>query len=508
MPSPTSPDETAPAPRGPLGAVLAALPTGGSLSREDLRVRHVWICRLLWMHVLVVPTFGILRGVGPGHALLEGGVLIGVLALLASTRRPDDALRSLAATLGLVVSSTVLVHFSGGLIEMHVHFIVAVIVVSFYQSWRPFLVALGVVFLHHGIAGTLDPASVYNHPAALARPWLWALIHSGMILAASMACLVSWRLDEDVLDRERWAHDELAAAQRLTATGSWDWDQRNDELSWSAELHRLLQVDPSVDPPLTLFLERVHPGDRDRVSALLQSARQTTGHLDFECRILLPDGTTRTICTLGTHVAARHGPTVRMQGSCQDITERRALEAEIEYRAFHDGLTGLANRSLFMDRLEHALVARDRSNITTTVLYADLDGFKAVNDRHGHHAGDQLLVEAARRLRRCARDSDTLARLGGDEFGMILPEATVDEARKIAERIHRELAVPLMVGDEPQRIALSIGIAQATGQGCDELLREADTAMYAAKAAGKGRHETYVPGIMAGTIRTPALPTA
>jgi diguanylate cyclase (GGDEF)-like protein len=240
------------------------------------------------------------------------------------------------------------------------------------------------------------------------------------------------------------------------------------------------------------------------VGAVLQNARETGEDIDYECRILLPDGTTRTISSLGTQVSAHRGPPLKARGSCQDITERKALEAEIEYRPFHDGLTGLANRSPFMDRLEHALTVHDRSSTATTVLYADLDGLKAVNDRHGHHAGDELLIETARRLRLCARASDTLARLGGDEFAMILPGADVDDVRRVAERMHRELAAPLVVGDQPQSIAINIGIAGTNGQASDDLLREADTAMYAAKAAGRGRHETYTPGIT-GVRNTGAL---
>lgn len=119
MPPPTSAEETAPAPSRSWSAVLGPLPTGDSLSHQDWLRRHVWICRLLWAHVLLVPAYGILRGEGVDHALLEGGVLIAGLSLVASARRFDVSLRSLAATLGLVSCSALLVHFSGGLIETH-----------------------------------------------------------------------------------------------------------------------------------------------------------------------------------------------------------------------------------------------------------------------------------------------------------------------------------------------------------------------------------------------------
>lgn len=171
----------------------------------------------------------------------------------------------------------------------------------------------------------------------------------------------------------------------------------------------------------------------------------------------------------------------------------------LEHESLHDGLTGLPNRSLFTAQLELAWAHHQRHGRGLVVLNIDLDGFKLVNDRYGHQAGDELLVEAAERMRRCLRDSDTCARLGGDEFASVLPEADLHQARKVAKRLQGELTAPLIIGDNPISLQASIGIAAADPRqdGPDELLHEADLAMYAAKAAGTGRYAVYVPGLEA-----------
>lgn len=198
------------APHGWLRGAVAWLPAGDTLTVDGWHRRHRSIVGLLWAHVVLLPVYGIAIGRPAGHVVLENAVPLVACALLASSRRCSASLRAVLATLGLTLSSVALVHLSGGLIEMHFHFFVVVAVVSLYQSWRPFLVALAVVLLHHGIMGTLDPSGVYNHPAAVASPWVWALVHTGFILAESAACLVAWRLNEDALERERHAQRSLS----------------------------------------------------------------------------------------------------------------------------------------------------------------------------------------------------------------------------------------------------------------------------------------------------------
>lgn len=181
----------------------------------------------------------------------------------------------------------------------------------------------------------------------------------------------------------------------------------------------------------------------------------------------------------------------------RDVSERTRLEEELRHQAFHDSLTGLANRALFHDRLEHALDRLDQVSGAVTVLFLDLDDFKAVNDGRGHGAGDDLLRAVASRLLDTVRTGDTLARLGGDEFAVLIESDDPAVPSSMAERILDTLQLPFPYPGAGGGIRGSIGIATATNPGilADELLRDADVAMYAAKDAGKSRYEYFRPGL-------------
>lgn len=188
-------------------------------------------------------------------------------------------------------------------------------------------------------------------------------------------------------------------------------------------------------------------------------------------------------------------------GIQNDVTERRALEEELSYRAFHDPLTGLPNRSLFVDRLEHALTRAYRRGEATSVLFMDLDDFKEVNDGGGHEAGDELLVTVASRLHRCLRPEDTVCRLGGDEFVILLEDTDEAEAERLAQRILGVSGSPVELsgpeGTRRVRVTTSLGVAVFSsghdgGRTPQDLLREADAAMYRAKRRGKAGYEMSV----------------
>ena len=182
-------------------------------------------------------------------------------------------------------------------------------------------------------------------------------------------------------------------------------------------------------------------------------------------------------------------------GVATDVTDSRALEKELEYRAFHDPLTGLANRTLFSDRLEHALEHGDRRPGKVSVLFLDLDNFKDVNDGSGHAAGDELLVEVSSRLRSCARPGDTIARLGGDEFVVLLEDTDREGAMLVAERIEKKLREPFFLVDRELYTSVSIGISFGDHtEEAGDLLREADLAMYQVKREGKAAYGIFDPG--------------
>jgi diguanylate cyclase (GGDEF)-like protein len=179
--------------------------------------------------------------------------------------------------------------------------------------------------------------------------------------------------------------------------------------------------------------------------------------------------------------------------NARDTTERVRLEAQLTRQAFHDGLTDLANRALFRDRLDQALARSARSRDKLSVLLVDLDGFKQVNDSLGHDAGDDLLRQVARRFAELVRPSDTLARLGGDEFALLLDGAGEPQAVEVAGRLLDSLAESLAIAERELMLGASVGVVVHAGGPAksEDLLRHADIAMYAAKEAGRGRYEVF-----------------
>ncbi len=178
--------------------------------------------------------------------------------------------------------------------------------------------------------------------------------------------------------------------------------------------------------------------------------------------------------------------------NARDVGERKALLDQLAHQAFHDPLTGLANRALFYDRVSHALELAHRQGRAVTVLFLDLDGFKEINDTLGHAEGDHLLRMIAARLRACARATDTVARLGGDEFAVLVEDSTAPHsADRLVDRIREQMAFPFTLAGREVQISASIGSAGATGGGVDEVLRHADLAMYVAKRTEKGSHRAF-----------------
>ena len=188
------------------------------------------------------------------------------------------------------------------------------------------------------------------------------------------------------------------------------------------------------------------------------------------------------------------GRSEAVAGTARDITERKEVEDRIRRSANYDHLTGLPNRSLFRERIEHEVKHSARTGLPLALLFLDLDGFKDVNDRLGHEAGDQLLQEVAHRISACVRDTDTVARLGGDEFTVVLTEVTQPaKVDALCAKILAELEKPFVLDAGEARISASIGITLYPGDAAspEELLRRADAAMYAAKNAGRNRYHFF-----------------
>jgi diguanylate cyclase (GGDEF)-like protein/PAS domain S-box-containing protein len=273
-------------------------------------------------------------------------------------------------------------------------------------------------------------------------------------------------------------------------------DEVSSAVYMSPQVERMLGYAPEewlVDP--SFFLKLLHPGDRERVLAENERTNRSGEPFDMEYRLISRDG--RTIWVRDEAVLVKDGDRpLYWQGVMTDVTERKALEERLRHQALHDHLTGLPNRTLLMDRVSHALVRAERRETKVAVLFMDLDNFKYVNDSLGHEAGDRLLVEVAERLRDCLRAEDTVARLGGDEFAILLEDLEREqEASAVAGQVAQTLQPPILIDDREIFVTTSIGVAFGT---CREdrpevLLREADVAMYRAKAGGKDHHAVYQP---------------
>ena len=293
---------------------------------------------------------------------------------------------------------------------------------------------------------------------------------------------------------------ELVEAHKLARLGTWRMNltagARN--WNWSSEMRQLFGVDARFIPTDEVCRNLIHPADRARVAAAHE--RAAAGLVEaYEWRARCPDGIERRIWS--ELRPEREGDAiVAIRGVCQDVTERRTAEARIRHLAEHDVLTGLANRAVLLDRLGKTLAHRHRRRgvpATVAVLCVDLDGFKTVNDRYGHAAGDRILVQAADRMRALVRGSNTLARLGGDEFAIIqVAEKQPLGAKALAERLVEMLGQPYDLGESTQAtITASVGVALSPGDAdaVDALLAAADTAMYRAKSAGRNGVALYHP---------------
>ncbi len=256
----------------------------------------------------------------------------------------------------------------------------------------------------------------------------------------------------------------------------------------------------------TSIVALLHPEDAPgALQFLAELARSTrartgpragfgTGTLKREWRLAHANGDWMTMDNVGTNLLAE--PVINgLVLNTRDVTEQSVIKAQYMHQAFHDPLTDLANRSLFLYQVGHALARASRMGQPVTVLFLDLDNFKTVNDSLGHAAGDRLLVDAARRLAQCVRDSDLIARLGGDEFAVLVEDAdNVRDVLVIAERVAAALGKPFMLGGKEVFVSASVGIARTEpGETADELVRNADVAMYVAKTRGKGQCVFFEP---------------
>ena len=283
------------------------------------------------------------------------------------------------------------------------------------------------------------------------------------------------------------SEERYALAVAGANDGIWDWRPETGELYLSPRLKRLIGLDESDAASMELWTSRLNPQDMPGFIAAVEAhVEGRTKQLEHEHRVYGRHGAPRWVLCRGLAVRDPSGRATRIAGSLSDITQHKQAQEQLLHHALHDALTRLPNRRLFTDRLAHSIrqLERERTELYA-VMFLDLDRFKNVNDSLGHQVGDRLLIKVAERLTRSLRPGDTLARLGGDEFGILLGRVTGHEdAIGVADRILERLSWPLLVDSHELYAAASIGIVigSAEYKRPDELLRDADLAMYRAKS--------------------------
>jgi diguanylate cyclase (GGDEF)-like protein/PAS domain S-box-containing protein len=293
------------------------------------------------------------------------------------------------------------------------------------------------------------------------------------------------------------SEERYALAARGANDGLWDWDLERGEIYLSPRWKEMLgETEEAIGRRPTEWFERVHPEDRDRLGMeIVAHLEGLSAHLESEHRVRHKDAGWRFMLCRGLAVRDELGKATRVAGSMTDITRHRAMQEQLVHDAFHDILTGLPNRALFMDRLGRAVQrSRRHEDDGFAVLVLDLDRFQVVNDGLGHTVGDLLLTRIATRLQGVVRPEDTVARLGGDEFALLVEHVEdVSDATRVAERIAEALAQPLDLDGREVFTTATVGIAvSATGYDRPaDVLRDADTALYRAKAQAPGRYAVF-----------------
>ena len=295
-----------------------------------------------------------------------------------------------------------------------------------------------------------------------------------------------------LLESVRRSEERYAAAAEAAKDGLWEFDIESRDLYLSDRCRDLLGAAVTTDD----WLDRVHPDDRLRLQEMTTAAAAEPGHaVEVEFRIA-PAGTIARWLAMRALVVEGDDGHRRMVGSLSDVDRRKQLEDQLRQAALYDTVTGLPNRRLFLERLTWAIErSHRRDDAGFAVVFLDLDGFKLINDSLGHLMGDQLLETIGNRLREGLRSVDTAARFGGDEFAVLLDGLHPEDVLTIVERIQQRIAAPVLLGDHEVAVTASVGIASSeTGyDNAEDVLRDADIAMYHAKEAERGTASVFDP---------------
>jgi diguanylate cyclase (GGDEF)-like protein/PAS domain S-box-containing protein len=460
------------------------LPRGQTLPPEIWARRHRALALIAWAHVPALFVFGLAtrHSIGQSAVAVAPVIVFAVLAGRTVLRRRE---RAAMVCLSLLTSSAMLVHLWNGKIEGHFHFFVMVTLLATYEEWFPYLLAFVYVLIHHGAMGALDAASVYDHADAQAHPWRWAAVHALFISALGVVNIVSWRMNEDAREGMRESDERFRSAFEDAPIGmalvGLDGVIQRVNASLCAATGR------DEGSLVGTALDALTP-EEDRDSA----AWPPVPGAEVERRFTRGDGSVGWGLWQHSLVRDRGDEPAYWVSHVLDISARKGVERQLDYQAHHDPLTGLPNRTLFLRHLDDLIAAGGGDEVA--VLFVDLDNFKLINDSLGHGAGDRLLVVVAERMRRVLRPEDVIARFGGDEFAVTLGRAGGETAaRRVADRLAAALRAPVELDGRQRFVTASFGVRSVpvTLAKPEEMLRDADAAMYRAKELGKARCEVF-----------------
>jgi len=466
------------------------MPAGGGLADEDWQNRHRLLTWIMIASTVALTVVGVIRGRLDvewfGSVVLIFGCTAGALFL------PTRRLPASAVALGLTVVCADLVMMFDGLTEAHFSFFIAIGALAIYRDWLPFLTFLSATTLHHALAGAMLAHRTFDHPVAVQHSWLWAAIHGLAVMLCASTQVLAWRLTET---EERRAGEDLTQAEaQFTAA----FEEAPVPMTMMAADGRLLRVNPafttwlglpavlpagyrSADLPVRpeppdqpLMLDRLLAG-RDTALREERTYRHHNGsfiHVDMHCSALRDaEGRLQLVIT---HFL--------------DVTEKRAQDAALQRKIRQDSLTRLLTRGAFEEDLADLVQAHAGK---TSVIYIDVDRFKAVNDSHGHSVGDEVLRALGLRLTTLAPSDSLVARLGGDEFAIALP-GPISRAEALGESIITSCDEPFLIAGGQLTVTVSVGVsAGVPGESAEGTLQSADLAMYAAKQGGRDRIKLF-----------------
>jgi diguanylate cyclase (GGDEF)-like protein/PAS domain S-box-containing protein len=474
--------------QGAIARLRLMLPEGRTLPDSAWRPRHHAMVGLLFAEAIGLTIFSFAQGNSWHHSVLHAGVLvpIGVIALLIEDRRRAS---SVLVSLGLITACALLVHIWNGAIEAHFLFFVTVVVLALYEDWVPFLVAAGYVVIHHGAMGALDPGGVYNHHDAVEHPWKWAAIHGGFVVAAGLASVAAWRLNEGVRAEAQESY-RRARESELRFKGAFEGAPIGMVLfSFGDGGGRVTQVNRAMSVITGRSIEYltgsdlrdvVHPEDMPLAAQAVQ--RMASGEQErpqFEVRYIHAEGHTVWVSVSLSLLSAGDDEPGAAIAQVEDVTERKRASEELAYQARHDPLTGLGNRRSLLADLQKRIDGATLERPLLLQLF-DLDGFKTYNDTFGHPAGDALLTRMAHRLEAALEHRASAYRMGGDEFCVLSLPSCEDH-----ETIAGLATDALTERGEGFKVTASHGSVMLPREAttATEALREADRRMYARKSS-------------------------